>query len=157
MKSPKTLLLGGLEKSRVSVSEQLRQRKEANHLLERFADQPGVILADEVGMGKTFVALSVAYTVATRNARGPVVVMVPKNLIDKWCRDLDAFCELYLPERKVLDCRGGHHQGRTGPTPCHSIRHRLAQRRLSQAVGRPQAGALPHHFPGPRRHVPRAE
>jgi superfamily II DNA or RNA helicase len=106
-KVPDHLLLGFLEKSRVPIIEQLRQRMEANLILERLANQPGMVLADEVGMGKTFVALSVAYGVAMSNASGPVVIMVPKNLIDKWCRDLDAFCELYLPERKALNCCDG--------------------------------------------------
>ncbi len=106
-KVPGHLLLGSLEKSRVPVIEQQRQRREADLILDRLTRQPGVILADEVGMGKTFVALAVAYSVAIDNPTGPVVVMVPKNLIDKWCRDLDAFCELYAPERKAFCCRGG--------------------------------------------------
>jgi superfamily II DNA or RNA helicase len=99
------LRLGFNEKCRAGLTDQMRQRREALEILNRLERQPGVILADEVGMGKTFVALAVAYAVAVEQALGPVVVMVPKNLIDKWCRDLDAFCELYLPKRKVLDCR----------------------------------------------------
>ena len=101
------LLLGSHKTCRVSIADQQRQRKEAVEILRKIERQPGVILADEVGMGKTFVALAVAYAVAVQNSLGPVVVLVPKNLIDKWCRDLDAFCELYLPKRKVLDCRSG--------------------------------------------------
>jgi len=50
----------------------------------RLRNQPGVILADEVGMGKTFVALAVAYSIAQHSPRGAVIVMVPANLIDKW-------------------------------------------------------------------------
>ncbi len=50
-------------------------------------------------MGKTFVALAVACSVAIRSPRGPVVVMVPVNLIDKWEQDLSTFCELYLDTR----------------------------------------------------------
>ena len=53
-----------------------------------------MILADEVGMGKTFVALAIAYSVAVRSPRGPVIVMVPANLVDKWEQDLKTFCEL---------------------------------------------------------------
>src|SRR6185437_15598436 len=60
----------------------------------RLAEGPGLILADEVGMGKTFVALAVAASVAlTRPDDGPVVVMVPPSLKAKWPRDWDVFCE----------------------------------------------------------------
>src|SRR5438874_5014353 len=57
----------------------------AAEILKRFDDQPGVILADEVGMGKTFVALAVAVSVieATERAK-PVVVMVPSSVGGKW-------------------------------------------------------------------------
>jgi superfamily II DNA or RNA helicase len=99
------LLLGTHKTCRVSIADQRRQRQEAVEILKRIELQPGVILADEVGMGKTFVALAVAYAVAVQYSLGPVVVMVPKNLVDKWCRDLDAFCELYLPNRKAVNCR----------------------------------------------------
>ena len=98
------LLLGSHKTCRVSIADQQRQRQEAVEILKRIESQPGVILADEVGMGKTFVALAVAYAVAVQHSLGPVVIMVPKNLVDKWCRDLDAFCELYLPNRKALNC-----------------------------------------------------
>ena len=40
-----------------------RQRLTAAEILRRFDGQPGQILADEVGMGKTFVALAVAASV----------------------------------------------------------------------------------------------
>lgn len=53
----------------------------AREILDRFAHQPGQILADEVGMGKTFVALAVDVSVleATEYAN-PVVVMVPTSV-----------------------------------------------------------------------------
>ena len=75
-------------KDRVPAADQKRQREEVEAILARLRRQPGVILADEVGMGKTFVALAIAYSVATRSPRGPVIVMVPANLIDKWEQDL---------------------------------------------------------------------
>lgn len=101
------LLLGKRKESRVSLAEQSRQRREAKEILGRLGSQPGVILADEVGMGKTFVALAVAYSIVSQKTNGPVVVMAPKNLIDKWCRDFDVFCDLYLPETKAVNCRDG--------------------------------------------------
>lgn len=95
-KAPTELLLGTRLTSRVPEADQLRQRAEVDELLRRLETQPGVVLADEVGMGKTFVALGVAYTVASRSPRGPVIVMVPANLVDKWIQDFGAFCELYV-------------------------------------------------------------
>ena len=93
---PRELVLGRRANRRVSMADQVRQRAEAEEILARLARQPGVILADEVGMGKTFVALAVAYCVGIASRRGPVVVMTPPSLIDKWVQDLDAFCSLYL-------------------------------------------------------------
>ncbi len=99
---PADLLLGTRFRDNVPQADQMRQRAEVEEILRRLAHQPGVILADEVGMGKTFVALGVAYSVARQNPLGPVVVMVPPNLIDKWEQDLKTFCELYLESRVPL-------------------------------------------------------
>ena len=93
---PETLVLGQRPNERVPLVEQKRQRKEAIDILGRLAHQPGVVLADEVGMGKTFVALAVAYCVGLQSRKRPVVVMVPPNLIDKWEQDLDAFLDFFL-------------------------------------------------------------
>ena len=61
-------------------------------ILRRLATQPGVVLADEVGMGKTFVALGVAMVAALADrGRRPVVIMVPSSLHEKWPRDFDVF------------------------------------------------------------------
>lgn len=90
------LVLGNRASTRVPRADQRRQRAEVEEILRRLRDQPGVILADEVGMGKTYVALAVACSVAIASPRGPVVVMVPPNLVDKWEQDLKTFCELYL-------------------------------------------------------------
>src|SRR5262245_36493008 len=79
---------------RVSTDDAARQQRTASEILRRLAEVPGLILADEVGMGKTFVALAVAASVAlTRAAAGPVVVMVPPSLKDKWPKDWDVFRE----------------------------------------------------------------
>src|SRR5215831_10285500 len=41
---------------RISAEDATRQEATAHEILQRLARQPGLILADEVGMGKTFVA-----------------------------------------------------------------------------------------------------
>jgi len=83
---------------RISEDDALRQERTAREILKRLEDQPGLILADEVGMGKTFVALAVAASVASADRkRRPVVVMVPSTLKEKWPRDFEVFREKCLP------------------------------------------------------------
>jgi superfamily II DNA or RNA helicase len=98
LKTPPVLLLGTRLNQRVPESDQTRQRQEVEEILRRLRSQPGVILADEVGMGKTFVALAIAYSVAVCKKTGPVVVMAPANLVEKWVQDLKTFCDLYLDD-----------------------------------------------------------
>ena len=54
---------------RISKEDAERQSRTAKEIMKRFSVQPGVILADEVGMGKTFVALAVACSVALADKR----------------------------------------------------------------------------------------
>ena len=77
----------------VPHADQIRQRCEVLEILRRIERQPGVILADEVGMGKTYVALAAAIHVALRDPVGPVVVMVPPTLVAKWEQEIKKFCE----------------------------------------------------------------
>ncbi len=77
---------------RIAPEDGLRQERTAEEVLRRLARQPGVVLADEVGMGKTFVALAVAVSILIdRFGDGTVVIMVPSNLGDKWPRDWAVF------------------------------------------------------------------
>jgi hypothetical protein len=62
------------------------------------ANQPGLILADEVGMGKTFVAMDAAASVTLSDPRRrPVVAMVPPALKEKWPLDFSVFLRECLP------------------------------------------------------------
>jgi hypothetical protein len=101
---PDDIVLGlpGHTAPNVPEADQLRQRRELVELMRRMQEQPGVILAAEVGMGKTFVALAVATSVALRNPVGPVLVMVPPTLVAKWQRDIKTFCELYTRGMRCL-------------------------------------------------------
>jgi len=79
-------------KKRIQQSDSERQRKTAIEILKRLENQPGLILADEVGMGKTFVALAVAISVSINDEqKRPVVVMIPPSLKDKWPTDFNVF------------------------------------------------------------------
>jgi SNF2-related domain len=83
---------------RITPEDARRQEVTAQEILLRLARQPGVVLADEVGMGKTFVALAVAASVALSDKqRRPIVVMVPPSLRLKWPRDFDVFNRECLP------------------------------------------------------------
>jgi superfamily II DNA or RNA helicase len=113
---PPELVLGTRLNTRVPEADQKRQRAEVDEILRELRYQPGVILADEVGMGKTFVALAIAYSVAIRSPLGPVIVMVPANLVDKWEQDLKTFCELYLENRHPVQKNGATRKDLTGPT-----------------------------------------
>ena len=52
------LVLGKRINRRLPEADQRRQRREVDEVIRRLRTQPGVILADEVGMGKTYVALA---------------------------------------------------------------------------------------------------
>jgi broad specificity phosphatase PhoE len=87
-----------LDNERIESSDALRQMRTAEAILERFDNQPGVILADEVGMGKTYVALAVAVSVIeSTKGRKPVVVMIPPSVREKWPREWDVFREMCMP------------------------------------------------------------
>ncbi len=84
-----------LKNDRISDADALRQLRTIAEILRRLSTQPGIVLADEVGMGKTFVALGVALVTALADrGRRPVVVMVPSSLHEKWPRDFALFKDL---------------------------------------------------------------
>ena len=94
-----------LKNDRISERDALRQLRTIAEVLRRLPDQPGIVLADEVGMGKTFVALGVAMVAALADrGRRPVVIMVPSSLHEKWPREFDVFKDLAirLPHEKKL-------------------------------------------------------
>lgn len=89
-------------KDRISKEDADRQERTAKEILRRLEDQPGLILADEVGMGKTFVALAVAISIATSDEqKRPVVVMIPSTLKEKWPRDFEVFKEKCLTQNQL--------------------------------------------------------
>lgn len=87
---------------RVDPEHARRQTCTAKEILQRLEDRPGQILADEVGLGKTYTALAVASSIAIENPNaGPVVVMVPPALREKWPVEWSVFSDLYLPDVKL--------------------------------------------------------
>ena len=96
--------LHGVKKT-IAAQDGLRQQETARSILHDFETKPGVILADEVGMGKTYVALAVAASVllSTEDDAHPVVVMVPPGLIEKWQRDWEDFKGLCCRDATALN------------------------------------------------------
>lgn len=85
--------LGGVGEHKIGAEDGARQQETARSILRDLANQPGVILADEVGMGKTYVALAVVASVvrATRESGRPIIVMMPPGLATKWLREWAQF------------------------------------------------------------------
>ncbi len=82
-----------------------RQRRTAADILERLQTQEGVILADQVGMGKTYVALAVAVSqILSTSPRGQVVIFVPAAVADKWVREWRKFSESLLAPDSSIRC-----------------------------------------------------
>lgn len=86
-----------LKNGRIPDADARRQARTAGEILTRLERQPGLILADEVGMGKTYVALAVAVSVveATGGSR-PVVIQVPSSVREKWPREWDVMQQYCL-------------------------------------------------------------
>lgn len=81
-----------LANPRINDRDAHRQQVTAAEICRRLNDQAGLILADEVGMGKTFVAFAVATSILhATSRRRPVVVMVPSAVSEKWPRDWSVF------------------------------------------------------------------
>ncbi len=95
-----------LMSDRISPADAARQTSTAREIVRRLASQPGLVLADEVGMGKTFVALSVAMMALwSDKGRRPVVVMVPPSVKTKWENDWGVFRSLCLVRAEDLAVR----------------------------------------------------
>ncbi len=95
-----------------AVSRQLRTAKE---ILKRFTGgRRGILLADDVRLGKTAVAAIVALIYACK--RRKVLVLAPNELVaNKWVRDLETHCAVFetvagqLHPNKVKIRRGASH------------------------------------------------
>jgi hypothetical protein len=91
-----------LDTGAIPPADARRQERTARAILSRFDELPGVVLADAVGMGKTFVALAVAVSVIeSTGGRRPVVVMVPPSVRGKWPQEWRKFEEGLLPGNPV--------------------------------------------------------
>lgn len=82
-----------------------RQRRTAADILRRLRSQEGIILADQVGMGKTYVALAVAVSQILSTPQAcQVVVFVPASVADKWVREWEKFSETLIEPGTGIRC-----------------------------------------------------
>jgi helicase-like protein len=99
------LRMGGAGANKIGADDGARQERTVLSILQDMSSQPGMVLADEVGMGKTYVALAVVASavLAERSSARPVVVMVPPGLAQKWPREWDQFKAVCCVEPSLLD------------------------------------------------------
>src|ERR1035437_398409 len=87
-------------KGRISYDDARREMRTTKAILNRINKQSGIIIADEVGMGKTFVALAVACSIYSQDSKKrPIIIMVPSSLKEKWPRDFQLFKERCIDEK----------------------------------------------------------
>ena len=73
-----------------------RQEDTVLRALDILDRRPGVVLADEVGMGKTYEALGVAATMRHANPRSRIVIVTPgPDLNRKWSEEFPRFREMF--------------------------------------------------------------
>ena len=121
-----------------------RQERTIDAVLRRLYDvdeerrREIVLLADEVGLGKTFVALGVAWSVlhqrsAAGLSAGPVLVITPHAhaLFKKWRREAERFVQLVAPLNMGFDIKAAS-------TP-HDLAHALRKRKPTLVIARMSA------------------
>lgn len=80
----------------IPTADILRQENTVLAAWKMLRGQPGLALADEVGMGKTFEALGIAACVRHEKPKSRIVVITPgPDLNAKWLGDIDRFREMY--------------------------------------------------------------
>ena len=79
-------------KGRITEHDALRQERTAKEILKRIKEQPGLILADEVGMGKTIQALAVCALLWRFNPDARILVLSPNHSVaDNWVNEYKTF------------------------------------------------------------------
>lgn len=99
------------EKDGVPTGDVERQEQTVLRALEVLENRPGVVLADEVGMGKTFEALGILAAFRHANAKARMVILTPgPDLNQKWLNELRRFGE---GDACVFDFEGTYGGGRS--------------------------------------------
>lgn len=101
------LLLGArAERDGITASEIERQEDTVIRALSMLDDRPGILLADEVGMGKTFEALGIIAAFKHREPRSKIVIVTPgPDLNQKWYSEIERFGEMF--DFRGAACKAG--------------------------------------------------
>jgi len=92
------LRLGARAGAAVRPRDVERQEDTVLRALTLLDEQPGVVLADEVGMGKTYEALGVVAARLHERPDARALILTPgPDLNIKWTKDLRGFCEVGRP------------------------------------------------------------
>lgn len=84
------------EKDGIPIGDVARQEDTVIRALDMLDERPGIVLADEVGMGKTYEALGIAAAARESNRRSRIVVVTPgPDLNTKWFSEFSRFREMY--------------------------------------------------------------
>jgi len=111
------------------------------------ADRPRLLIADEVGVGKTIEAGLILKELQTRQEMKNVLIMCPKDLVEKWRMEMRRFDEDFRPltaETLRYCLREAHLDGAWPPQYARAIAH-LELLRIDEYL-RGQAG--PRSRPG---------
>src|SRR5687767_11829875 len=81
------------------------------------ADRPRLLIADEVGVGKTIEAGLIIKELQTRQQVGNVLIVCPKSLVTKWQKEMRRFDEDFLPltSERLRYCLRETHMDGTWP------------------------------------------
>lgn len=120
------------------------------------ADRPRLLIADEVGVGKTIEAGLILKELQTRQQVGNVLIVCPKALVTKWQQEMRRFDEDFRPltaETLRYCLREAHQDGAWPPQYARAIVHLellRAEEYLSGTEGRHRRTGLmeldPPHF-----------
>ena len=73
------------------------QTRTCSKLASMLEKSPGVILGDDVGMGKTYIAFATAVYYLSKYPRKPVIIVTPNWMLNnKWYNDIRNFIEVNL-------------------------------------------------------------
>ena len=84
------------EKEKIPGLDIERQEATVIRALDMLDDRPGIVLADEVGMGKTYEALGIAAAMRYKKPRSRIVIVTPgPDLNRKWFEEFPRFKEMF--------------------------------------------------------------
>lgn len=73
------------------------QTKTCAAIISMLESSPGIILGDDVGMGKTYIAFATAVYYLHKYRNKPVIIVTPNSLLNnKWYEDISNFIEVNL-------------------------------------------------------------